>query len=521
MAKSSAHVTRSLRLVRGPRFVTRVVLVTLALVLAVTLASSAAAYFVASASVEDEIEFAGRSLVNGLSGSIATIITNPNAAGELQVILNQSLTIDKEGRVADALILSRDLTVLAAKDASQLGQKYSRFSGLKDITSIQSVHIGGLGTRIAAPVQWGQATKHTLGYVVITLSERAFAAARRSILISFSVLFLLAALVTVPLTRRVLQRFLKPVVDLGDAARALAAGNADHPLTPSSNDEIGVATDSFIKMRAAQRVFVRFSNPALVQEILAGRAPDNPVDVRLAVGFGDGVRFTDWASAHAPNETSTYLSDYFTLFGQLVANHAGIIEKFMGDAVMTYYGLRSTTSHHASLQAVRTHVAGQHLFNIANVLFQRYHQRRILRFRFGVASGRCVVGPLGARGVKLDYTIMGETVNLASRLEGMAAPGGLVIDRFTYLNVEGESCLEAEGPTAEPVKGFAKPVHLYRVAGFRSEAENDHLRAAVLQALDTEEARAVLRLTDAQYAEAMAEAESYLQTRTRLPLRAQ
>ncbi len=501
-------LTQSLRAIRGPSFVTRMVLVTLLLVLAATLASGAAAYFVASESVEDEIEFAGQSLVHGLSGSIVTIISRPGTQGELQVILNQSLKVDTEGRVAYALILSKDLTVLAAKDPSQIGQKYSRFAGLTDLTSMQTVHIRGSGTRIAAPVQWGRTNKHTLGYVVITLSERAFAAAREGILISFSILFLLATLVTVVATPRVLQRLLRPVVALGEAARALAGGNSEYPLVPTSRDEIGDATDSFLKMRAAQRVFVRFSNPALVQEILAGRAPDAPVDVRLAVGFGDGVRFTDWAGAHSASDTSLFLSDYFTLFGQLVAAHGGLIEKFIGDAVMTYWGVQSDVSEQtSSLQALRTHVAGQHLLGIANQAFERYHRRRVLHFRFGVATGRCVAGPLGARGFKLDYTVIGDTVNLASRLEGKAMPGGLSIDRFTYMNVDGERSLNVEGPTQEAVKGFSKPIGIYRVAGFRAPEENDRLRQTVLDTLRKDDVRAVLRLTEEQFTELFAAAE--------------
>ncbi len=510
--------TQTIPFARGPKFVTRMVVVTLFLVLGATLASGAAAYVVAIRTVEDEIEFAGQSLAHGLSGSIVTIISKPGAEGELQVILNQSLRVDKEARIADALIVAKDMTVVAAKDPSQVGQRYSRFSGLAQLTSMQTVHIRGSGTRITAPVQWGQKDKRTLGYVVITLSEHAFAQARRGFLISFSILFFVASLATVFLTRRVLQRLLKPVVDLGNAARALAAGDSDFPLEPKSSDEIGVATQSFLKMRSAQRVFVRFSNPALVKEILEGRAPDRPVEVKLSVGFGDGVRFTDWSNAHTANEIGSLLSDYFTLFGQLVAKHGGIIEKFMGDAVMCYFGLHGDASTHASLSSLRTHVAAQHLLALANTAFARYHSRRILMFRFAVATGRCVVGPMGARGVKLDYTIIGETVNLASRLEGLAAPGGLAIDRFTYLNVEGANRLLCEGPAQQKVKGFVDPVHIYRVIGYRDKAETDLLCQTLLDLLQTEEARDVLRLTKNQFAELFAEAEQRLMSQdVRLP----
>lgn len=517
---SNQEHPNSRRPARGATFLSRMILVTLFLVLAAVLASGTFAYIVAIQSIEEEIEFAGQSLLHGLSGSIVTIIAKPGPEGELQVILNQSLAVDKEGRVTDAFIVSKDLTVLAAKDTSQVGHKYLSFASLNDLDSMQTVHLRGSGTQIASPVQWGQTNKRTLGYVVITLSEHAFAKARRGILISFSALFLVASLVTVFLTRSVLQRLLRPVVNLGDAARALAEGNSNYPLEAKGNDEIGVATQSFLQMRAAQRVFMRFSNPALVKEILDGRAPDVPVEAKLAVGFGDGVRFTDWSNVHTAAETSHYLSDYFTLIGQLVATYGGLIEKFMGDAVMTYYGFHGEASSQMSLQSLRAHIAMQHLLHIANHAFQHYHHRRVLWFRFGLAMGRCLMGPIGARGIKLDYTVVGETVNLASRLEGLASPGGLAIDRFTYLNVEGERSLESEGPTEEVVKGFVDPVCIYRVAGYRSKEENDRLRQTVLDAIRTDEVRDILGLTNEQFAELFTYSETKLmQQALALPLR--
>ncbi len=492
---------------RKKSLVARITLVTATLVLGSTLAGGAAAYFVASRTIAAEIQFTGKSLVHSLSGSIMTIITKPGAEDELQMVLNTMLEMDAEGRISDATIIAKDLTVLAAKDASQVGRSYSQFAGLGDLTGIRLFRIPGHSTRIAAPIQWGRKRKRTLGYVVLSLGEQTFTTARRNILLTFSSLFLVATLLSIIIIRLALSKLLRPVVQLGEAAQALAEGNSDYPLTkPKRRDEVGIATESFLFMREAQKVFVRFSNPALVREIQSGRAPDTPQEVKLAIGFGDGVRFTDWSNAHTAVEISHRLTQYFTLFGQIVVAQKGIVEKFIGDAVMSYYGLHGDAGAiETSRGAVRTHVYGQHVFRIANIAFSRYHRLMTLRFRFGIATGKCVVGPMGAHGVKLDYTLIGNAVNLAARLEGIAEPGGLAIDNFTYLNVDGEQFLTAQGPQMESIKGFEKLIPIYRVTGFKQVEENERLKEFLLDFFERDFVKEILHLDHEQYEEFYAE----------------
>lgn len=480
--------------------VTRMVAVTALGVLVATLAGGVSAYLVASSALEEEIKFAGETLAHSLSGSIITVINKPGGEGELQVALNQLLARDRQGRIQDAYIISREQRVLAAKDASEAGKPFTRFAGLAQVHRAQAMRIPGSGTAVAAPVQWGKEHKRTLGYVVFFINEQVFTAARDRILASFSTLFLLAVLATFVITRYLVARMLRPVVALGEAARQLAAGNSEYALAaPPTEDEIGVATRSFLSMREAQKWYVRFSNPALVHEIMAGRAPDHPEEVKLTIGFGDGVRFTDWSSAHTAAEISTLLTDYFTLFGLLVAQHHGIVEKFIGDAVMTYYGLHTGRSAQEDARnAIRVHVCGQFALNMANRAFAKYHRRIPLRFRFGIASGKCVVGPMGARGVKLDYTILGNIVNLASRLEGLAEAGGLVIDNFTFSNAGREEFVRVEGPDTHRIKGIPQPVPVYRVRGLTAPEEEMRCRALLLDFFTRPEVEEVLRLSPPQ-----------------------
>ncbi len=481
---------------RRASLVNRMVLVVALLLLAATSAGGALAYVMASSTIEEEIQFAGLSLGHSLASSIVTLVTKPGGNDELQMALNQLLEMDNEGRISDAYIVSSELLVLAAKDKAEVGRTFSRYPGLAAVESARAVRTPGFGTSIMAPVQWGQTNKRTLGYVVLFIGEKAFTAARNRILVSFALVFLLAVTVTVYLTRFVLQRLLRPVVALGEAARQLADGNSDYLLeNPESEDEVGVATHSFLAMRDAQKIFVRFSNPALVRKIQSGIVPDRPEEVKLTIGFGDGVRFTDWSTAHTAAEISGMLTDYFTLFGLLVDHFDGIVEKFIGDAVMSYFGLHSERgAQQVARDAILTHFCGQLVLHTANEVFSRFHRRLPLYFRFGIATGKCVVGPMGAVGVKQDYTLIGNTVNLASRLEGVAQPGGLAIDNFTFQNAGGEAFLVVEGPHPEAIKGFSQPVPVYKVSGLRDAGEQERLGEFLLRFFTSYAVQSVLQV---------------------------
>lgn len=458
--------------------VNKMIIVIGLLLLTATVAGGVSAYLVANSALEAEIEFAGQSLVHSLSGSVTTLINKPGAQGELQLILNKTLAVDVAGRVVDAYILDRELTVLASKNGRGIGMPFTGIEGLNTLQRISvSQRAGPL--YVAAPVQWGKPEPRTLGHVVFFFGEMAFVAARNKIVVSFAVVFMVALLIGILLARVASTRVLRPIVLLGQAAKELAAGNPDFPLElPQTNDEIAVATRSFVNMRRAQGIFVHYSNAALVEKILSGDVPDRPEEVKLTVGFGDGVRFSDWSIAHTPGEISSMLTDYFTLFGQLVDHYDGIVAKFIGDAVMTYFGLHGGYDVKAAAQnAIRAKVCAQHVFHFANRAFRKHHRREPLRFRLGAATGKCVVGPMGARGIKLDFTIIGTTVNLASRLEHLAAPGGLALDNFTYHNAGAEGFLCTAEPRIENIKGFPKPVQVYSVIGYSNPEEIERLRA--------------------------------------------
>ncbi|MBI5422316.1 HAMP domain-containing protein [Candidatus Peregrinibacteria bacterium] len=479
--------------------VAKVILVTVALILGAILAGGISAYLVAKSYLEGEITFTGRQLVSSLSSSITTLINKEGGEEELQVALNKLVSQDNEGRIEDAYILDKSFVILAASSREMIRTKYTGPLKLETMTGLTTFAKSN-ATIVAAPVQWGKTDPVVLGYVVFEFSSSTIDKALNRIILWFALIFLVAVALASVITWLVLKGLLKPVVNLGQAAQALANGDIDYPIEESKgHDEIAAATNSFLAMREAQKVFVRFSNPALVRKIQKGVAPDKAEEVKLTIGFGDGVKFTNWSSAHTAPEISEMLTDYFTIAGRLIDDHNGIIEKFIGDAVMSYFGLDAVegTRVHAR-NAIKAKIAIQHALAVTSWSFKKFHSRLPLKFRFGLATGKCVVGPIGAKGVKLDYTIIGSTVNLASRLEGTAEPGGLSIDNFTFQNAGGEEFLKAKEPTPVQIKGFDTPIPIYSVIGLQDATEEERLRILIRKFFETREVLDVLKLNTNQ-----------------------
>jgi len=273
---------------------------------------------------------------------------------------------------------------------------------------------------------------------------------------------------------------LRPVVELGLAAQEFGRGNYAHRLQQRvADDEIGVAARSFNSMCDALELHIRFSNAALVERIHGGIPLDEVREPQLSVLFGDAQGYTQWSQRHQPREIFGTLNRYYTCFGRMaVTKFGGIIDKFMGDGVMAHFGLAarddSSKLREHVRDALRAAIYVQMLLRILNYGIKTLEGGDPLAHRFGIASGRCLVGAIGAKDIMLDYSIIGNVVNLASRLEGKAPAGGLAIDRFTLLDAEG--FVEVKDAGEQRIKGVDMPISIFLVRGFAEAEETERMR---------------------------------------------
>jgi adenylate cyclase len=176
----------------------------------------------------------------------------------------------------------------------------------------------------------------------------------------------------------------------------------------------------------------------------------------ISVLFADLAGFTTFSEQHDPQQVATMLNEYFErAIPPLVQRHGGEVDRLIGDALMTTFNTRGDQPDHAQraaraaleIQAATAAIADRH--------------PTWPRFRVGVNTGEAVVGVLGAHGGR-TYTTIGDTVNLAARLEGQAPVGGVALGA--------ETARRLSGARTEPlgrltVKGKEEPVEAYRLLG--------------------------------------------------------
>lgn len=180
----------------------------------------------------------------------------------------------------------------------------------------------------------------------------------------------------------------------------------------------------------------------------------------LTVLFSDIRGFTTISEKLTPEELVHLLNEYLTAMTDIVFKYDGLLDKYMGDAIMAVYGAPLDQPDHA-LRACRTALEMMHVLKKLQEKWQT-EGRPILNIGIGLNTGDMVVGNMGSQ-MRFDYTVMGDMVNLGSRLEGINKEYGtnIVISEFTYAAVKDKLyCRELD---AVRVKGKKLPVKIYEL----------------------------------------------------------
>ncbi len=182
----------------------------------------------------------------------------------------------------------------------------------------------------------------------------------------------------------------------------------------------------------------------------------------LSVLFSDIRGFTTISERLPPEELVRTLNEYLTPMTDLVFKHEGTLDKYMGDAIMAIWGAPLTQEDHA----LRACAAAVEMLQQLAELSKRWaaQGRPIIDIGIGINSGHMAVGNMGSD-MRFDYTVMGDNVNLGSRLEGTNKEYGthIIISEFTFALVKGKVVARELGSVR--VKGKKKPVGIYELRG--------------------------------------------------------
>lgn len=206
----------------------------------------------------------------------------------------------------------------------------------------------------------------------------------------------------------------------------------------------------------------RYHSPAVIDEIVKGVISTDETEIRLAevsILFADISGFTTISETKPPEEVSEFLSHFFSCAVEAIFAFGGTLDKFIGDAVMAFFGAPIPQEDHA-YRAVNAGLLMRSL--VAKWNDERKSQGLApVLIRVGINSGPAVVGNVGTE-KRVDYTVLGTSVNIASRLEsGVARPGQVVISQNTFEKVSGRFKTEALGEF--PLKGLQQKMPVYSV----------------------------------------------------------
>jgi class 3 adenylate cyclase len=272
----------------------------------------------------------------------------------------------------------------------------------------------------------------------------------------------------------------RPVRRLLEGAKAVEAGNLDEKVPITSKDEIGQLTTAFNQMiehlRLKERIretFGKYIDPRIVEGLI-----DRPVLAAegqrrvMTVLFCDVRGFTSTSEGMTPQGLVKVMNRYFSTMSGPIRDHEGIIDKYIGDAIMAYWGPPFTDhaaqTRLASLAALKMLELVPHLRTELPELLGVRNLSNSFDLRIGIATGDVLVGSIGSE-LMMNYTVMGDTVNLASRLEGANKEyGGRIL--VSEATVAGASdAVEAREIDRVVVLGQNQPQAVFEIMGRKGE----------------------------------------------------
>ena len=230
--------------------------------------------------------------------------------------------------------------------------------------------------------------------------------------------------------------------------------------------------------RLIARLFSLYLPPVVVERMVAGgRMPELGGEEReVTVLFSDIAGFTAISEACDPATLVQALNTYFSSMTNIIEDHGGFVDKYIGDAIVAVFGAPVADARHAE-QAMRAAIqmrdtlqADPQRFSVAG---------HVMKTRIGLNTGRVLIGNIGSPR-RFNYTAMGDAVNLASRLEGAnKAYGTAILVSEDTMAAAGDAIVARRVDTVRVV-GRAQPVRLFEPLAPRETADAEQLRLAAL-----------------------------------------
>jgi class 3 adenylate cyclase len=207
----------------------------------------------------------------------------------------------------------------------------------------------------------------------------------------------------------------------------------------------------------------RFFAPELVRRITQGQVSLDlsPKPRLITVLFGDIIGFTELSNALDSHQVSEFLNEYFAEMTRVIFDNGGTIDKFMGDAVLAFFGTPEEIAPHEQVQ--RAINAARQMYHALEGLNEHWgiQSESKVQFRCGIHQGSAVVGMFG-NSDRLDYSAIGANVNIAARIQEAAEPNSILVSADVANHLDPEKDILHEFRTLQ-IKGNDKAVSTFLI----------------------------------------------------------
>ncbi|MCK5867671.1 MAG: HAMP domain-containing protein [Mycoplasmataceae bacterium] len=318
-------------------------------------------------------------------------------------------------------------------------------------------------------------TNPNAGYILSANLDTALAAFKQlqqQILMSGAGILLIGSLLFLWISRRITQ----PLRLITEGTLAIERGDYQHRIDYANKDEVGQLALAFNAMAGGlqekeriHNTFNKYVDPAIVSELLSQAESHKLAGVRKqqSVLFSDIAGFTNFSEKLPAEELVTVLNNYLTAMTKEISSQQGILDKFIGDAIMAFWSPQLCDHQHAQ-KACYTALNMQKSLRKLRPLWQQQNAPDIY-IRIGIATGEMIVGNIGSEQAR-SYTCLGDKVNYSSRLEGLNKyyHTEIMIDQETVDHINGFVVRELD---TVRVKGREEGESIYELVGESSQID--------------------------------------------------
>jgi adenylate cyclase len=315
----------------------------------------------------------------------------------------------------------------------------------------------------------------TAGYALVSFSQSGLKQSTRQAVQAISGATLLMIALSIGMAFILGRRITQPIDRLVEASRAIGNGEYTFRFRERRKDELGLLMQAFNEMAEGmleksqvKNALSRYVSPGVARQILSNL--DNVglsgKQIEGSVLFADITGFTQISEQTRPEDLVNMLNRFFTLITCACSINHGIVDKYMGDGAMLVFGAPETDADHA-FHAVSCALLIQKLVTQENL--QREAQGLTpVRLRIGINTGNMLAGNMGSPD-RMEYTVVGDTVNLASRLCGITNGDQIVISREMYMRDDIKHRVLAGEYQSIRLRGISKPVSTYLVENLTAD----------------------------------------------------